>query len=286
MGEGRRAGETTAMAGEAVGTTNAATMEDTTIAREIRRKLREIEEKEKVRILYAVESGSRAWGFASPDSDYDVRFIYVRTLEDYLGLEQKRDVIEWQLDEVFDMNGWDIRKALAQFRKSNAAVFEWSNSPIVYWEREEWKKVYETAEEYFRVKPALYQYYGVAKSTCCQFLLGNEVRYKKYFYALRPLLACRYIWDHKCAPPIVFDQLMKTELDSELRREIEELVDRKRGTMEGERNLPIPGILRFIEEELSVWRERIGGLPEERYGDWKELNQVFLSLVKGIWENE
>ena len=97
------------------------------IVEEIRKKLREAEEKEKIKIIYAVESGSRSWGFASPDSDYDVRFIYVRRLEDYLRLDQKRDVIEWQMDAVFDINGWDIRKTLMQFYKSNATVFEWSN---------------------------------------------------------------------------------------------------------------------------------------------------------------
>ena len=124
-------------------------------AGEIRSKLQDIEEQENVRILYAAESGSRAWGFASPDSDYDVRFIYVRTPEDYLRLDQKRDVIEWQLDEVFDMNGWDIRKALTQFHKSNTTLFEWSHSPIVYWERQEWKEIYESVKGYFRVKPDL-----------------------------------------------------------------------------------------------------------------------------------
>lgn len=77
---------------------------------EIQMKLKEIEEQEHVTILHAVESGSRAWGFASPDSDYDVRFIYVRTMEDYLRLDEPRDVIEWQMDEVLDINGWDLRK--------------------------------------------------------------------------------------------------------------------------------------------------------------------------------
>ena len=76
---------------------------------EIQMKLKEIEEQEHVTILHAVESGSRAWGFASPDSDYDVRFIYVRTMEDYLRLDEPRDVIEWQMDEVLDINGWDLR---------------------------------------------------------------------------------------------------------------------------------------------------------------------------------
>ena len=94
------------------------------IINEINEKLDEIERTEGVRVLHAVESGSRAWGFASLDSDYDVRFVYVRPKEDYLRLDEPRDVIEWQLDEVLDINGWDLKKALMQFAKGNATLFE------------------------------------------------------------------------------------------------------------------------------------------------------------------
>ena len=90
----------------------------------IQEKLREIEEKEDVRIIMAVESGSRAWGFASPDSDYDVRFVYVRQLKDYLRLEKAKDIIEWQLDDVLDINGWDLKKALMLMHDSNPSIFE------------------------------------------------------------------------------------------------------------------------------------------------------------------
>ena len=101
----------------------------------IQKKLNEIEVKENVKILLAIESGSRAWGFASPDSDYDVRFIYVRPMEDYLRLDEIKDVIEWQLDEVLDINGWDLKKALIQFRKGNATLFEWSRVPLLVLKR-------------------------------------------------------------------------------------------------------------------------------------------------------
>ena len=107
------------------------------IIKDIEQKLLDIEKKENVRILYAVESGSRAWGFASPDSDYDVRFIYIRNKEDYLKLNEPNDFIEWQLDEVFDISGWDIKKALQLLYKSNPTLFEWINSPIVYKETKE-----------------------------------------------------------------------------------------------------------------------------------------------------
>jgi predicted nucleotidyltransferase len=91
-----------------------------------------MEKKENVRVILEVESGSRAWGFASPDSDYDVRFIYVRPKDFYLKLEKTRDVIEWQLDETLDINGWDLQKALRLLHISNPTLFEWNNSPIIY----------------------------------------------------------------------------------------------------------------------------------------------------------
>lgn len=107
----------------------------------IKTNLREIEEKENVKILHCVESGSRAWGFASPDSDYDVRFIYVRPKEFYLRLDKTRDVIEWQLDDTLDINGWDISKALSLLYKSNPTLFEWNSSPIVYKTTQEWEPI-------------------------------------------------------------------------------------------------------------------------------------------------
>src|SRR5580693_1365673 len=108
---------------------------------EILAALRSIEAEAQVRVLLAIESGSRAWGFASPDSDYDVRFIYVRPKADYLKLEDTKDFIDWELDETLDINGWDLSKALKLFHKSNATLFEWANSPVVYRTTDEWKDI-------------------------------------------------------------------------------------------------------------------------------------------------
>ena len=135
------------------------------IEQEINDKLNEIEEREEVRILHAVESGSRAWGFASPDSDYDVRFVYVRPKADYLRLDEPKDVIEWQLDEVLDINGWDLKKALRQFARGNATLFEWSGSPIVYRTTREWEGIREVSRQYYSEKASVYHYYGTANST-------------------------------------------------------------------------------------------------------------------------
>ena len=105
------------------------------IRKEVLRRLDAVEREEDVRVLYACESGSRAWGFASPDSDYDVRFIYVHRPDWYLSIVDRRDVIERPIVDEYDLSGWELRKTLRLFRKSNPPLIEWLGSPIVYRER-------------------------------------------------------------------------------------------------------------------------------------------------------
>ncbi len=128
-------------------------------------KLKEIEARENIRVIHCVESGSRAWGFASPDSDYDVRFIYVRPIEYYLRLDKTRDVIEWQLDDTLDINGWDLQKALRLLHSSNPTLFEWNNSPIVYKTTPEWAEISAIIGHFFQKKAGLYHYLSTAKKT-------------------------------------------------------------------------------------------------------------------------
>lgn len=253
----------------------------------ISEKLDEIEKAERVRILHAVESGSRAWGFASPDSDYDVRFVYVRPWEDYLRIDEPRDVIEWQLDEVLDINGWDLKKALRQFARGNATLYEWSGSPIIYRTTEEWTQIRKTVRRYFSEKAAVYHYYGTANSTLQGYLLGEKVRYKKYFYALRPLFAARYIEKYHEAPPVLFDELLKMDMPSDLRTAISELLKIKKITVEGEENPQIPVIRTFIEEETARQKEMADGLADDHNQDWTDLNRIFQeTLMKKQWYQE
>ena len=249
------------------------------ILKEIDEKLDEIEAKEHVKILHAVESGSRAWGFASPDSDYDVRFVYVRERDDYLCLNEPRDVIEWQLDEVLDINGWDLKKALKQFAKGNATLFEWSGSPIVYRTTPEWSKITEVSKQYFSEKSSVYHYYGTANSTYHDYLTGEKVRYKKYFYALRPLLAAMYIEENHAAPPVLFDDLLKMNISQELRSAIDELLEIKKRTTEKEENPQLPVIQEFIETEVSRQKEIAAELADDHNKDWAALDEVFRDII-------
>ncbi len=245
----------------------------------IRSELRKIVEKHHVRILYAAESGSRAWGFASPDSDYDVRFIYVRPAADYLRLKEPRDVIEWVNDGLLDINGWDLKKALAQFARGNATLYEWSHSPVVYATTPEWESVEHVSAAYFSEKAAIFHYYGTAMSTWSTSLTGKTVKYKKYFYALRPLLAANYIERYHQVPPVRFDDLMKMEMDAQLRATIEELLEIKKRTTEGEENPHMPVIRSFLEQELQRQRTLCSALPDDRNPDCTALDDCFVRLI-------
>ena len=255
-------------------------MQERDILAEIEQELTKIEEKEHVHILLAVESGSRAWGFASPDSDYDVRFIYMRRPEDYLRLDEQKDVIEWQLDEVLDINGWDLRKALVQFHRGNATLFEWSNSPIVYRRTQLWEQIYEETRDCFSRKAAVCHYYGTAKSTYMGYLQEEQVKYKKYFYALRPLLACRYIEQHGSMPPVPFAELLKQDMPPQLRQEIDHLLERKKVTEEKDKNPQIPAIQEFIDQELERQKALGDAMEDDRCRDWEGLNLLFLKVLR------
>ena len=242
--------------------------------------LQKIEQQYGVRILHAVESGSRAWGFASPDSDYDVRFVYVHPASDYLRLDEPRDVIEWKLDKVLDINGWDLLKALKQFARGNATLYEWSYSPVVYLTTPEWEMIRDVAKTYFSEKAAIHHYYGTAMTTYSGYLISEQIQYKKYFYALRPLLAAIWIEQMHQIPPVLFDNLMKMDMDPELRTAIEDLLERKKVTIESETNPQIPVIQAFLQEELQRQKMVCSALPDDRNTDWSLLNQCFTNIIK------
>ena len=242
-------------------------------------KLKEIEEKENVRILHCVESGSRAWGFASPDSDYDVRFIYVRPKEFYLRLDKTRDVIEWQLDDTLDINGWDISKALKLLYKSNPTLFEWNSSPIVYKTTDEWKKVSSIINRYFVAKSGLYHYLSTAKNNYREYLKGKTVRLKKYFYVLRPLLACKWILAEGTPPPMLFRTLMDKYLEENLKPDVERLLDLKINKPEISECKRFDKVNEYIDRNIEAVEESIKPLPSTHLNGWDELNDLFLSIL-------
>lgn len=244
----------------------------------IKDKLKEIEEKENIKIVLAVESGSRAWGFDSPDSDYDVRFIYVRKVEDYLSLENKRDVIEWQLDETFDINGWDLKKSLILLHNSNPTIFEWLSSPLVYRESEYSNELRMISGRFFSEKKILYHYLHMAENNNI-YLRDSKVNLKKYFYVLRPLLASNWIIANNSNPPTLFEDLLKIEKDEKILNEINRLLKIKVNSTEVEMIEKVPILDDYIKFNINKIREYTQRISDKRT-DWNILNTFFIKILK------
>ena len=205
---------------------------------EIRRRLRALEARERVRVLYACESGSRCWGFASADSDYDVRFVFVRPLKDYLRLEPPRDTIEEPVDALWDVSGWDLRKALQLLRKTNAALLEWLHSPVCYLGEPGFLgEMRLLASGAMRPASLFRSYQGMARGNIREYLSGERVRLKKYLYMLRPLMACDFLARTGGArmPPVVFAELAASlPLEGDARAELDCLLKAKEQGLEKE----------------------------------------------------
>lgn len=228
--------------------------------------LRDIERDHQVRVLFACESGSRGWGFASPDSDYDVRFVYVNRLDWYLTVDPGRDVIEQPISGELDVNGWDLRKALKLLHSSNPVLLEWLRSPIVYMQDEVLApKLRSLAERHLSMDRAYHHYVSMAKKNLREHLLGETVRYKKYLYVLRPLLAARWIRGGRGAPPMRFAELAEATLDdAALIDEINRLLEVKMRAGEAATSPRWEGIHRFILDELETARAHAPASGERR----------------------
>lgn len=232
-----------------------------------------------VRILYACESGSRAWGFASKDSDYDVRFIYVHDSAWYLQLGETRDVIEWALDEVLDINGWDLSKALRLMRASNPTIIEWLGSPIIYRERDEFALVRNLADSAFSPRPTIYHYLNMARKNQETHLSADRVRLKKYFYVMRSLLSARWVIHHLSAPPVPFHELVDAELEPAMLPLFQKLIQQKTSSVEDE---PIPRI-KELDDWINVTRAEIEAavteIPSRGKPAWDSFDAAFLSVL-------
>ncbi len=240
-------------------------------------KLNEIESRENVKILLAVESGSRAWGLASRDSDYDVRFLYVRPMADYLRLERSRDVIELPIEGELDINGWDLDKALRLLHASNPTLFEWFSSPIVYRDSASAEALRSLSSRYFSPRRSLNHYLSMAMRHQRQYLKSDTVMAKKYYYVLRPVLACRWILDRGTPPPVLFSELQAAELDSALLPEVDRLLDLKKNAPEIKTVPAVESLNRYLEDSIEEVRGALARLPEEAAPGWEELNRFFRS---------
>ncbi len=238
-----------------------------------------------VRVLLAVESGSRAWGFASPDSDWDVRFIYVHCPEWYLNIDPERDVIEQMLPMDIDLAGWELRKALRLFRKSNPPLLEWLRSPLLY--KEQWstaQRMRDLSAAFFSPVSVSYHYLSMAKGNHAKYLMGQEVKLKKYLYVLRPLLACDWIAATGTMAPMEFDHLLVRLLPN---GPVREAVDRllKAKMLGGELGTaPRDPVLHdWIDRRLAHYALNPPMQGTASDADTERLNELFRTTLTEVW---
>ena len=248
----------------------------------ILQRLKEIESRYDVRILLAVESGSRAWGFASKDSDYDVRFVYVHRKEWYLSLIEGRDVIEeMDSDGVMDFAGWDLKKALLLMGKGNCAFAEWLNSPIIYYKDEAFfKSMNDLKDDYLRKVSAVNHYYHMAMNHDKRYLEKRGCEMKRFMYHLRGLLAAKYTATYGTYPPVLFSDLVDTMInDNAIKAEIADLVRLKQESREHNTMIVSDFLVAFATRIATEIESMLGTFPDEKQTDYQRLDQFFLNIL-------
>ncbi|MBD2716088.1 nucleotidyltransferase domain-containing protein [Microvirga sp. STR05] len=244
--------------------------------------LTQLEATHNIRILYACESGSRAWGFPSPDSDYDVRFLYAHPSAWYLTLDEGPDTLNFPVDEELDLAGWELRKALKLLRGSNAALFEWLQSPVVYREAAGFRAALEPLlPACWNPRAGLHHYLGQLRRGVEEDLAGEQVRLKRLFYALRSALAAHWIQRHPDQIPPMEFALLRELLPSTLDGVVEELLAHK-ATADEKTTVPRPpALVAFLQQEYAVGQAARATLPIPRHPEpTPALNTVFRAWLQ------
>ncbi|MDR2938863.1 MAG: nucleotidyltransferase domain-containing protein [Clostridiales bacterium] len=254
---------------------------------EIINKINETEKEFEVKVPFAIESGSRSWGFASTDSDYDCRFIYIHKKEWYLSILEKKDIIEYDTDGVFDINGWDLKKALKHIIKSNAVMLEWLSSHYIYKCENYFKdSIQILANSFFNPVHVSYHYLSLAKSKYNELINEGESSLKKYFYILRPIANLNFIYEYKKMPHMdYFRTLSETKISPRAYSYIQELRSIKSGTGEGYKIKPHEMLLSYFKNEIELFEKR---LPEMKYTknyDYAQADKLFIELIERAWVN-
>ena len=227
-------------------------------------KLTDLEKQHHIKIFHAVESGSRAWGFASQDSDYDVRFLYYHQPEWYFSVSKQADnIVKMEENNLLDFAGWELKKTLLLLIKGNMSLYEWIQSPIVYKQSKKFETLNALVQEFYNPKALMFSYVGLAENNYNAYANKEKAKLKKYLYILRTLAACRWIEQQQTPPPIEIDKLKGVfRLDPLIWEFLNHLIEeKKKGTELGLIDSPAL-INRWIEEQLSYYTSYATSLPD------------------------
>ena len=252
---------------------------------EIKKELLKLEHQHDIKILYAVESGSRAWGFASADSDWDVRYIYIHKLDWYLKIDNEKDNQEEILPNEIDLAGWEFKKALRLFRKSNPPMLEWLRSPIIYLQQfSAVDELRDLTKKFFNPKSCLHHYLHMAEGNYRTYLQKDSVRVKKYFYVLRPILACDWIKQTNSMAPMEFHKLLDSQVtDPNVKTEIQNLLKRKMIGEELNEEPQINILNDFIERKIEFYNDYVKSLGQSEQPETARLDELFKQTIYEAW---
>ncbi len=244
----------------------------------IQKKLRQIEQEYAIQILYSCESGSRAWGFPSPDSDYDVRFIYKRNIDCYLSIQPGKDHLAFPIHDELDVYGWDISKVLGLICKSNTTPFEWLQSPVIYKDNETFRKeLWDLCQHYFCARVHICHYLGVARGAM-ETMEDREIKIKKLFYVLRPLLAALWCVERDCIPPMNIYPLLEL-LSGNMREKVLSLIELKSTAAESYRIETEAEVTGWITRTFEYCSGAVQGM-EKRSFDKRAADKLFRKIIQ------
>ncbi|MGC4175725.1 nucleotidyltransferase domain-containing protein [Demequina sp.] len=226
---------------------------------EVRTHLAAIEREHDVRVLFACESGSRAWGFASPDSDFDVRFVYAHPRDWYLSIEQRRDVIDIPISGEMDIAGWDLRKALGLARAGNATLSEWLDSPVIYKDHDDFAaRMRSLLDATYRRERAFMHYTSLARNHFTESPSGKDRRLKRFLYSLRTALAAQWCATREDRPPMTLYALTDALIDNaDVRARIDALVELKSTLAEKSFYEPDAVVTEFLEHRIAALADAV-----------------------------
>ena len=240
-----------------------------------------------IKIPLAVESGSRAWGFASPDSDYDCRFVYVKPKDSYLSVFEGKDTIDFTPDAVFDLGGWDVKKAVALLAKSNAVILEWLSSGVVYTKDERfWQTLWRVGRAFFNPVAVSWHYLSMARNKLAEIELADCAKIKKYFYVMRPLACVRFIETRGIIPHMEYRKnLAEIDMPATILERIEFLMRQKETALEGDM-IPHDKILvGYFKAECARAENRLSALRHEKNVNYEQADEAFREILEMAYPN-
>lgn len=247
----------------------------------IKHYLSELEKDKNITILLACETGSRAWGFPSPDSDYDVRIIYKHHKNWYLNLLEQKDSIELFFDDnEIDISGWDLRKSLRLLLKSNPPLLERIQSPIIYQADNDFVAEINTiAQQTYSRIATIHHYLSMAKKALADITSTPEYKLKRFFYALRASVACVWILEREEVPPIEFCKMLEQlDLPNDLVSRISELIALKATKSESYFHSGELELVKFMQNSLARAENEAQQLPAGK-GQLLTLNEFFIKTL-------